>query len=178
MAATPMVPVFEASAVFYLSQTYAAAAVPFQLHVSLPERLALDQLHFDSLRVVLSNGSDVVVRHKADVQEVANAIGVRLVKIAEGKEGVADLTWTEDARTLVVSGWTKPSSPGPISVSPLVPFSLRSHSPPSSSLALRSLRPSCFSRLRAGRLSCISTRIRRRPDPCGMPRAGSAPFTP
>jgi hypothetical protein len=57
VASNPMAPVFEASAVFYLAQAHASAIVPFQLHISLPKQLVLDQLSFDSVRVALSSST-------------------------------------------------------------------------------------------------------------------------
>lgn len=116
VATNPMAPVFEASAVFYLPQTHALSPVPFQLHVSLPDWLALDQLPVDSLRIALSDGSKLLVRHQEDGEETATTSGVRLVKIADGTEAATSLTWGQDARTLVVSGWTRTEQLGPISV--------------------------------------------------------------
>jgi hypothetical protein len=119
VASNPMAPVFEASAVFYLAQAHASAIVPFQLHISLPKQLVLDQLSFDSVRVALSDGSEVVVRHNAGGGGSTSVPGLRLVKVAEGKQGEASLSWAQDARTLVVSGCMRIDLPGPISVSPL-----------------------------------------------------------
>lgn len=125
VASAPSAPVFDVSSAFYLPRAYTLSEVPFQLHLSLPERVVLDQLTFSAARVELSDGNEVVVEH-VDGGETQGG-GLRVVKVGASKEGKASLVWPKGGQGLVVSGWTSSETPGQVSVSAF--SSLRSEDP-------------------------------------------------
>lgn len=99
---------FEAISSFYLRTAFTSSRVPYQLHLNVSEGVQLDQVAFTQLRLEFSDSSEVVLDHDDE--------GSRIVKLADAKEGKANLRW-EKGQGVVVSGWTSSDVAGPISAS-------------------------------------------------------------